>query len=175
MKPALPWRRHVGWLWLSLMSFTALILLITYETRWVHPEIHAYFSQSGNLTGQQLATRSRGYLQESLGLLLEEADEPASLERALFRLELAYSLFDIGLYRREYACTKPSLERLDHLAKRLQAGEVPTPGELNHRLLAPIGCLTEIEMGQLDRRGLVTNQFVEETGVTRHWCCSAVC
>ncbi|MCG6657912.1 GGDEF domain-containing protein [Halomonas campisalis] len=145
------------------MSFTALILLITYETRWVHPEIHAYFSQSGNLTGQQLATRSRGYLQESLGLLLEGADEPAHRERALFQLELAYSLFDIGLYRREYACTEPNLARLDRLGQRLQAGEAPTPTELNRSLLAPIGCLTEIEMGQLDRRGLATNQFVEET------------
>jgi len=53
--------RYVTWLSLSLMSFLALIVLIVYESRWVYPEIQAYFSQTGNLTGQQLATRSRVY------------------------------------------------------------------------------------------------------------------
>lgn len=156
-------RRYIGWLSLSLMSFTALMLLITYETRWVHPEIHAYFSQSGNLTGQQLATRSRRYLEESLGILLEEGDSDAVAQRARFQIELGYSLFDIGVYRNEYACTVPSLQRLDGLHDTLSRGIVPSPALLSQDLLAPIRCLTEIEMDQLDRRAQVTNQFVEET------------
>lgn len=158
-----PWRRHAGWLWLSLMSFTTLLILITYETRWVYPEIHAYFSQTGNLTGQQLATRSRGYLQEGLGVLLEAPDDEAAREQAAFRVDLAYSLFDIGLYRREYACTEPSLSSLETLSNRLSDGDVLTSAELNRHLLGPIGCLTEIEMDQLDRRSVVTSAFVEDT------------
>ncbi|MGM0702088.1 MAG: diguanylate cyclase domain-containing protein [Pseudomonadota bacterium] len=158
-----PWRRHAGWLWLSLMSFTTLLILITYETRWVYPEIHAYFSQTGNLTGQQLATRSRGYLQEGLGVLLEAPDDEAAREQAAFRVDLAYSLFDIGLYRREYACTEPSLSSLETLSNRLSDGDVLTSAELNRHLLGPIGCLTEIEMDQLDRRSAVTSAFVEDT------------
>ncbi|WP_240454182.1 GGDEF domain-containing protein [Halomonas sp. NO4] len=157
------WRRHAGWLWLSLMSFTTLLILITYETRWVYPEIHAYFSQTGNLTGQQLATRSRQYLQEGLGSLLEAPDSDAARQEAGFRLELAYSLFDIGLYRREYACTEPSLAELDALADRLEIGGGLTPATLNDHLLGPIRCLTEIEMDQLERRSAVTTAFVEET------------
>ncbi|MFY0990178.1 diguanylate cyclase domain-containing protein [Halomonas sp. C05BenzN] len=156
-------RRYIGWLWLGLMSFTALLLLITYETRWVHPDIHAYFSQSGNLTGQQLATRSRRYLEESLGILLEEGDSESAVQRASFQVELGYSLFDIGLYRNEYACTVPSLQRLDALHDMLGHGVMPPPAVLSQHLLQPIRCLTEIEMDQLDRRSEVTNQFVEET------------
>ena len=162
MTPSPPKRRTPGWLWLSLMSFTALMLLIAYETRWVHPDIHAYFSQSGNLTGQQLATRSRRYLEDSLGILLED-DAPDAVQRARFQIELGYSLFDIGLYRNEYACTVPNLRRLDGLYDTLGRGVVPSPALLSQDLLQPIRCLTEIEMDQLDRRGEVTNSFVEET------------
>ncbi|WP_318153337.1 GGDEF domain-containing protein [Halomonas sp. ML-15] len=162
MNPPIRRRRTPSWLWLSLISFTALMVLIAYETRWVHPDIHAYFSQSGNLTGQQLATRSRRYLEEGLGILLEE-EEPDAIQQARLRIELGYSLFDIGLYRNEYACTVPSLQRLDGLHDMLGRDVVPPPALLSQDLLQPIRCLTEIEMDQLDRRGEVTNRFVEET------------
>lgn len=151
------------WLWLSLMCFTVLVLLIAYQSRWVYPEIHAYFSQTGNLTGQQLATRSRDYLQEALDVLLLDPDDEAARQQAHFRVTLAYSLFDIGVYRREYACTATSLGRLDVLLPRLEAGTLLSPAELSHSLLEPIRCLTQIEMDQLDRRSAVTQAFVEET------------
>lgn len=163
MKPAPRWRRHLGWLWLSLMSFTLLMLLIAYQTRWVYPEIHAYFSQAGNLTGQQLATRSRDYLQETLDLLLEDSLHEENRHQAHFQMELAYSLFDIGLYRNEYSCTRPSLAALDELKVKLRSEEDVLAGDLRHSLLAPIRCLTEIEMHQLDRRNSVTAAFVEDT------------
>ncbi len=163
MRPAPRWRRHLGWLWLSLMSFTLLMLLITYQTRWVYPEIHAYFSQAGNLTGQQLATRSREYLQQSLDILLVDPVDEERRHQAHFQLELAYSLFDIGLYRNEYRCTRPSLAALDELKVKLRSGEGLLPGDLRHSLLGPIRCLTEIEMHQLDRRSSVTAAFVEDT------------
>ncbi|PMR73448.1 GGDEF domain-containing protein [Billgrantia endophytica] len=145
------------------MSFTVLLLLVTYQTRWVYPDIHAYFSQAGNLTGQQLATRSRDYLQESLEILLTEPLDAAARQRAHFQMELAYSLFDIGLYRNEYTCTRPSLSELDRLKARLQAGEAITPADLREGVLGPVRCLTEIEMHQLDRRSTVTAAFVEDT------------
>ena len=163
MKRVPHWRRHLGWLWLSLMSFTLLVLLIAYQTRWVYPEIHAYFSQAGNLTGQQLATRSRDYLQKSLDLLLVEPVDEESRHQAHFQLELAYSLFDIGLYRNEYSCTRPSLEALDAMKLQLRSGARVLPEDLRHGLLDPIRCLTEIEMHQLDRRSSVTAAFVEDT------------
>ncbi|MCE8032281.1 MAG: GGDEF domain-containing protein [Halomonas sp.] len=163
VEPRQPLRRHVRWLWLSVMSFTALMLLIAYQTRWVYPEIHAYFSQSGNLTGQQLATRARVYLQQGLDLLLTLPRDSDTRERAYFQLKLAYSLFDIGLYRRDYPCTEPSLAAMDDLLVRLQGNDVLETGHLRESLLEPMRCLTEIEMHQLDRRSTVTAEFVEQT------------
>ncbi|MFQ3787034.1 diguanylate cyclase domain-containing protein [Halomonas sp. A29] len=163
VEPVRPWRRHVRWLWLSLMSFTALMLLIAYQTRWVYPEIHAYFSQSGNLTGQQLATRARGYLQEGLDLLLTLPSDADTRQQAHFQIKLAYSLFDIGLYRREYDCTGPSLAAMDNLLLRLQGDGPVQVSHLRESLLEPMRCLTQIEMHQLDRRSAVTSEFVDKT------------
>lgn len=163
VEPGQPWWRHVRWLWLSLMSFVALMLLIAYQTRWVYPEIHAYFSQSGNLTGQQLATRARDYLQQGLDLLLQEPDDADIRQQAHFQIKLAYSLFDIGLYRREYDCTLPSLAVIDELLVRLEGDEPVTATHLRQSVLAPMRCLTRIEMHQLDRRSAVTAEFVDKT------------
>ncbi|WP_234273364.1 GGDEF domain-containing protein [Billgrantia zhangzhouensis] len=156
-------RRHVRWLWLSVMSFTTLMLLIAYQTRWVYPEIHAYFSQAGNLTGQQLATRARVYLQQGLDLLLSLPRDSDTRERAHFQIKLAYSLFDIGLYRRDYPCTEPSLAAMDDLLTRLQGSDALETDHLRENLLKPMHCLTQIEMHQLDRRSAVTAEFVEQT------------
>ncbi|EWH03809.1 GGDEF domain-containing protein [Halomonas sp. BC04] len=145
------------------MSFTLLMLLITYQTRWVYPEIHAYFSQAGNLTGQQLATRSREYLQQSLDILLVDPVDEERRHQAHFQLELAYSLFDIGLYRNEYRCTRPSLAALDEMKQLLRSEAGVLPQDLRQGLLDPIRCLTDIEMHQLDRRSSVTASFVEDT------------
>lgn len=78
------------------MSFMALMVVIVYEARWVYPEIQAYFSQTGNLTGQQLATRSRGYLQLAQQHLLGKQpfdDEQRQMVR--LNLDLAYGLIDV--------------------------------------------------------------------------------
>nr|WP_300999822.1 GGDEF domain-containing protein [Halomonas sp.] len=139
------------------------MLLIAYQTRWVYPEIQAYFSQSGNLTGQQLATRSRDYLQLGLDQLLQAPDEPETRESAHFQIKLAYSLFDIGLYRREYDCTVPSLAAIDDLLLRLEGAAPVAASHLRESLLAPMRCLTRIEMHQLDRRSAITAEFVDKT------------
>lgn len=159
---ARPWRLHLRWLWLSLMCFTALMLLITYQARWVYPEIQAYFSQSGNLTGQQLATRARNYLYDALDLLLQDSDQTENRQRASFQIELAYSLFDIGLYRQEYDCTEPNLAVLDEFLIHLQGDAAVEARHMRESMIEPMRCLTQIEMQQLDQRSVITTAFVEQ-------------
>lgn len=153
--------RYVTWLSLSLMSFMALMILIIYEARWVFPEIQTYFSQSGNLTGQQLATRSRHYLQDAQARLL---DVPGSEGRAaaITDIELAYGLFDVNVYHQQYDCTSASLSVLDETVTAIESNSV-LPVVLARELLGPIACLTRIEMGQLDRRGEAINTFSDRT------------
>lgn len=158
-----PWWHHVRWLWLSLMCFTVLMLLIAYQTRWVYPEVERYFSQSGNLTGQQLATRARHYLYDGLDLLLQDSDYPDNRQRASFQIKLAYSLFDIGVYRQKYACTEPNLAALDEFLLHLQSEAAIEATHMRESLIEPMRCLTHIEMQQHDNRNVVTNRFVEET------------
>lgn len=156
-------RRYVTWLSLSLMSFMALMVIIVYEARWVYPEIQAYFSQTGNLTGQQLATRSRGYLQLAQQHLLSGQPLDDEQRQAVrLNLDLAYGLIDVEVYRQRYSCTQPSLETLNLLTERLKETTV-TPFDAAAELLGPIGCLTSIEMNQLDLRGMAINEFSEST------------
>lgn len=154
-------RRLFTWLSLSLMSFVGLMVLIVYEARWVYPEIQAYFSQTGNLTGQQLATRARGYVQRAQEELLV-AVSPIEISDARYSLELAYGLFDVSIYHQEYACTAPSLALIDDLTELLDNVQID-PFDAAHALFIPVQCLTSIEMDQLDRRGMAINDFSSST------------
>ena len=154
-------RRYVTWLTLSLMSFVGLMVLIVYEARWVYPEIQAYFSQTGSLTGQQLATRARGYVQRAQEKLLM-ASSPVELGEARLSLDLAYGLFDVHIYRQYYACTASSLALIDGLAELIDAQQID-PFDAAHALFIPVECLTRIEMDQLDRRGMAINDFSSST------------
>lgn len=160
--PLLRKHRYVTWLSLSLMSFLALMVLIVYESRWVYPEIQAYFSQTGSLTGQQLATRSRVYLQTAQSDLLVDQPEQDAFSAAAMKIELAYGLADIHVYRREYDCTEPSLVDLSRLATLLTTQDIDRVAAVE-ALFEPIQCLTHIEMDQLDRRGGAINDFSEST------------
>ncbi|MBR9924439.1 MAG: GGDEF domain-containing protein [Gammaproteobacteria bacterium] len=145
------------------MSFMALMVIIVYEARWVYPEIQAYFSQTGNLTGQQLATRSRGYLQLAQQHLLSGQPLDDEQRQAVrLNLDLAYGLIDVEVYRQRYSCTQSSLQTLNLLTERLKETSV-TPFDAAAELLGPIGCLTSIEMNQLDLRGMAINEFSEST------------
>lgn len=156
-------RHYITWLSLSLMSFMALMMLIIYESRWVYPEIQAYFSQTGSLTGQQLATRSRAYLQRAQQTLLnEQTTSVENIEAVSLDLDLAYGLMDVSVYHQEYACTAPSISIVGSLAPRLSQGDI-SAFAASRELLGPINCLTHIEMDQLDRRGMAINNFSEST------------
>ncbi|MGP5324773.1 diguanylate cyclase domain-containing protein [Vreelandella titanicae] len=144
------------------MSFLALMVLIVYESRWVYPEIQAYFSQTGSLTGQQLSTRARVYLQNAQSELLTDQAEQDALDAAALDIDLAYGLADVHIYRREYTCVEPSLKELDRLVALLVARGIDRIAAAM-ALFAPIQCLTHIEMDQLDRRGAAINDFSEST------------
>ncbi|MBR9905271.1 MAG: GGDEF domain-containing protein, partial [Gammaproteobacteria bacterium] len=161
-RPLARQHRYITWLSLSLMSFLALMVLIVYESRWVYPEIQAYFSQTGNLTGQQLSTRARVYLQNAQSELLSDQPELEALDAATMDIDLAYGLADMHIYRREYACSEPSLTELDRLVASLAARDIDRVAAAM-ALFAPIQCLTHIEMDQLDRRGAAINDFSEST------------
>ena len=154
--------RYVTWLSLSLLSFLALMVLVIYESRWVYPEIQAYFSQTGNLTGQQLSTRARVFLQDAQTELLGDQYEQEALEAAILDIELAYGLADVHIYRSQYACAEPSLMVLDRLLAQLATRDIDRFDAVA-ALLTPIKCLTHIEMDQLDRRGAAINDFSEST------------
>lgn len=161
-RPLARQHRYITWLSLSLMSFLALMVLIVYESRWVYPEIQAYFSQTGSLTGQQLSTRARVYLQNAQSELLSDQAEQDALDAAASDIDLAYGLADVHIYRREYTCVEPSLKELDRLVALLAAGGIDRVAAAM-ALFAPIQCLTHIEMDQLDRRGAAINDFSEST------------
>ncbi len=161
-RPLARQHRYFTWLSLSLMSFLALMVLIVYESRWVYPEIQAYFSQTGSLTGQQLSTRARVYLQNAQSELLSDQAEQDALDAAALDIDLAYGLADVHIYRREYTCVEPSLKELDRLVALLVARGIDRIAAAM-ALFAPIQCLTHIEMDQLDRRGAAINDFSEST------------
>ena len=124
------------------------MVVIVYESRWVYPEVRAYFSQTGNLTGQQLATRARNYLQSTQVDLLTERNvhETVSTNTStVLSLNLAYGLFDVSFYRDQYACTQESLKVIDSLSQTIAAQEVSALNAAR-QLYPPIQCLTEIEM-----------------------------
>lgn len=148
-----------GWLWLSLASFSTLILLVIYTTRLVAPEIDRYFSQHDNVTGHQLATRSRTFLHEALKEILKE--EPA-FQAAAASLEIAYGFLDIAIYHQRYACTKRSLAVLEALHGRFT--DTPPSGaeQVTRTMLPVLECLTRIEVGQRKERSKTVNAFVDE-------------
>ncbi|WP_236645440.1 GGDEF domain-containing protein [Aidingimonas lacisalsi] len=154
------------WFWLSLMSFTLLVMLLIYETRWVSPEIDRYFSQSNNLTGQQLATRSREFLHEALAAFHEGAPDDGT---TAMHLEMAYSFMDIGVYRENYPCTGPSLSQLNRFMQRAAEPPLPSGDEASTALLPILECLTAIEMGQLSRRSQAAAEFADNTRRHQFW------
>lgn len=153
------WETRSGWLWLSLASFSTLVLLVIYDMRLVTPEIDRYFSQHDNVTGHQLATRSRIFLHDTLEELLKEAP---SHEAALMSLEVAYGFLDINVYRERYACTEHSLVVLDSLQAQLLRSPSPEVQQVTRTLLPVLECLTDIEIEQRVQRSQTVNAFVDE-------------
>jgi diguanylate cyclase (GGDEF)-like protein len=153
------WETRSGWLWLSLASFSTLVLLVIYDMRLVTPEIDRYFSQHDNVTGHQLATRSRIFLHDTLEELLKESPSPQAASRSL---EVAYGFLDINVYRERYACTASSLAVLDTLQRQLMRTPAAEMAQATHSLLPVLECLTDIELGQRVQRSQTVNAFVDE-------------
>lgn len=156
-------RNRLGWLWLSFMSFSIVLIWVTYEVRWFYPEMQRYFGHAGTLAGQQLATRSRGYLQTTLEIMTQ-SDELTEerLRAARTNIDLAYGFLDIGLYRERYDCTRSALQTLDTFYLLLQPPtEARAQAVAVDHLLPVIQCATVIEIGQWDRRSQVAMEMVE--------------
>ena len=149
------------WLWLSLLSFSVIVAWISYETRWFYPEMQRYFGDSGTLMGQQLASRSRHHLQAALSDLSDITEENDSLANALANLDIAWGFINIAIYKERYACTEPSLERLDQFIERIETAPPPTAQESLNELLPVLKCTTEIEQGQWDTRSAVAMEVAE--------------
>lgn len=156
------WNTRRGWLWLSLASFSTLVLLGVYEIRLVAPEIDRYFSQHDNVTGHQLATRSRVFVHEALDAVVND-DGAAATQKAAMSLEMAYSFLDISVYRDRYACTADALAILESSQRRLASSSPPAAEDMTRALLPVLECLTDIEVAQRVRRSETVTVFVEET------------
>ncbi|WP_409526475.1 GGDEF domain-containing protein [Nitrincola sp. MINF-07-Sa-05] len=143
------------------MSFSIVLIWVAYEVRWFYPEMQRYFGDAGTLAGQQLATRSRTYLQASLETLGTESLTEEALKKVKTNLDLAYGFLDIGLYRERYDCTEASLALLDDFDRLIDSPEVPDSRESVAHLLPVIQCATVIEMGQWSRRSVVAMEMVE--------------
>ncbi|KGK43079.1 hypothetical protein LH51_03020 [Nitrincola sp. A-D6] len=160
--------KRSGWLWLSLLSFSVILAWITYETRWVYPEMQRYFGDTGTLMGQQLASRGRHHLQDALAELTDTNAESDSLARALSNLDIAWGFINIAIYKERYSCTDPSLERLDRFIERIDLSPPPSAQESLTELLPVLQCATEIEQGQWDTRSAVAMEVAKRINFHQH-------
>ncbi|WP_151705308.1 GGDEF domain-containing protein [Nitrincola alkalilacustris] len=143
------------------MSFSIVLIWVTYEVRWFYPEMQRYFGDAGTLAGQQLATRSRTYIQNSLEALGKEPLTEETLKQVKTNLDLAYGFLDIGLYRERYECTESSLALLDDFDLLFNKPDPPDSTTSLAYLLPVIQCATVIEIGQWNRRSVVAMDMVE--------------
>ena len=160
------WRRHIGWLWLSILCF-ALLFVLSYEAGWGQPQVSRYFNNTGKLTDKQLATRARERLQHSLETLLTENPQHPHYPAISQQLNIVYGLLNVPLYLDEYPCAQGTLDRLDRLDRTLATG-APVPHELAASLLLPvIQCVSDIEAGQEAKRTRVALMLLEEVEKNR--------
>ncbi|MBB5321961.1 diguanylate cyclase domain-containing protein [Marinobacter oulmenensis] len=156
------WRRHISWLWLSILCFALLFAVLSYEAGWGQPQVSRYFNNTGKLTDKQLATRARERLQNSLETLLTENPQHPHYPAISQQLNIVYGLLNVPLYLDEYPCAQGTLDRLDRLDRTLATG-APVSHELAASLLLPvIQCVSDIEAGQEAKRTRVALMLLEE-------------
>lgn len=151
------WRRGVGrwffrWRWLTLVSFTALMIVVALETLWVDPDLEHYFSQQDYPEEHQMVSRSRRYLQQALGEMAVEEGAYVDWPVVEFDLVRAYVLFDIGFYHQQYQCTTRAVSELDQLIDAVQKRQAPMAHQATQQVLPIIECMTAVEEGQFIRR-----------------------
>lgn len=151
------WRRGMGrwffrWRWLTLVSFTALMIMVTLETLWVDPNLKHYFSQQGHPEEHQLVSRSRHYLQQALSKMAVAEGEYVDWPVVEFDLARAYVLFDIGFYHQHYRCTSRAVSQLNRLIDAVQRDQAPMSYQATQQVLPIIECMTAVEEGQFVRR-----------------------
>ena len=137
-----------GWLWLSVVCFGLLIGLISIEVGLFYPQVQRYFDNTGSLTAQPLASRSRHYLLNSLELLSDSASEPSDYSRVQYNMDLAYGLLNIDLYLKRYPCTVPALTQIDILGEQLRRQSHVNLEIFIRTMLPVLKCTDLIDTGQ---------------------------
>lgn len=137
-----------GWLWLSLLSFGLLICFVSIEVGFFYPQLDRYFDNTGSLTAQPLASRSRHHLLNSIELLSESTSESSDYTRIRYNLDLAYGLLNINLYLKQYPCTTPALTQIDLLDQQLRQQSHINIELFTRTILPVLKCTDLIDNGQ---------------------------
>ena len=148
-----------AWLWLALVSAVFLAGVVSVQVGVLHPKILRYFDNTGTLTDDPLALRSREHLLKALSLLLEPGT-PQHAEQARHELDLAYGLLNISLYHREYPCTAAALTRIDELHGLLQSTAAVDQAAVHRMMLPAFQCTDTIEKGQSSKRSALAREIV---------------
>lgn len=148
-----------GWLWLSLSCFGLLVCLISIEVGLFYPQFQRYFDNTGSLTAQPLASRSRHYLLNSIELLARSTDTAASHDNIRQNMDLAYALLDINLYVKRYPCTAPSLEQIDRLERQFHQNPSIDFQQFTSMLLPVLKCTDLIDDGQNSMRSTLATEM----------------
>lgn len=151
MRPNLKFKSM--WLWLCLVSLVVLLFGFIYvEIGVLYPQVQRYFEKTGKVTEQPLASRVRGYLFECLEQYYDSAKTESDLDEIRLKLDIAYGLLNVDLYKRQYSCTESSFKQFDLLLEQV-AQKPPVGADVFTRSMLPIlQCTDKIEVGQDKKR-----------------------
>ncbi|WP_413282609.1 GGDEF domain-containing protein [Vibrio sp. MA40-2] len=149
-----------GWLWLSLFCFGMLFVIAILELSFLYPQVQRYFDSTGSLTAQPLAARSRQYMIDSLEIATKTQSVKVNNKDIVHKLNLAYGLLNIELYKRRYSCTSSALTQIDQLVTQLESQQTFNLTHFNSELLPALKCTETIQTGQEHHRSEVANNLL---------------
>lgn len=155
-----------AWLWLALVSTALLAGIVSIEVGVLHPKLLRYFDNTGTLTDEPLALRSREHLLKALSLLQEPRPEQQT-EQAQHELDMAYGLLNISLYTRQYPCTSEALIRIDQLHHLLKSSATVDQAAVHQTMLPAFQCTNAIEKGQNSKRSDLAREIVASLDTQR--------
>ena len=148
--------------WLGIVCFVTLLSVTLLEVSFYYPKVKAYFDNTGTLTAQNLAARSRQYLLESIELVTSPSYDADKKVQAEERLDIAYGLLNINYHVREYACAPESLQNLDSLIEQLQQQDSLNTNTYFQNILPVIRCTETIQTNTDSKRSELANEMLQE-------------
>lgn len=151
------------WLSLSMVCFVCLLGFVYIEIEVLYPQIQRYFEATGKVTDQPLASRARGYLLECLDIFYASSDQDADLNQVQLKLDMAYGLLNVNLYKEQYPCTATAFTQMDNLLKLLDRNYPNRPdSQFFTRAMLPIlQCTDTIETGQDRKRAALATDTAQ--------------